>query len=179
VGEAENGNDLLYIYQKQQPEFILTEITLRGKSGFDVVKTLNEQKSKTRVVFYTSQQNHYIVHKSKICGVYGYIYKNGNENELINSLCTVAQNIKVFPDISKNEHYLPKEKFYTGFELYEIRNVLTARELQVFIEFGRGLCINDVADILCVSRKTVELHQGNIKEKLLFKNTPELIKIDT
>ena len=53
---------------------------------------------------------------------------------------------------------------------------ITDRELEVFNLIAKGNSIKEIADILCLSKKTVETYQTHLKEKLNLPTATELRK---
>jgi DNA-binding NarL/FixJ family response regulator len=53
---------------------------------------------------------------------------------------------------------------------------LTAREREVLKLIAEGNTNQDIAELLCLSRKTVETHRGNIMEKLNLHKVTDLVK---
>jgi len=51
---------------------------------------------------------------------------------------------------------------------------LSDREFEIFALLGRGVPVKQIAAQLLISGKTIEAHQGKIKEKLGFKTAREL-----
>jgi DNA-binding NarL/FixJ family response regulator len=52
---------------------------------------------------------------------------------------------------------------------------LSDRELEIFELFGQGLSVRQIADKLHRSPKTIESHRENIKTKLKFSSSTELL----
>jgi len=53
--------------------------------------------------------------------------------------------------------------------------VLSEREIQILEWICRGLSAHEIADKLCLSRRTVEKHRANILEKTNCRNTAQLV----
>jgi two-component system response regulator NreC len=53
---------------------------------------------------------------------------------------------------------------------------LTAREREVLKLISEGNTNQDIAELLCLSRKTVETHRGNIMDKLKLHKVTDLVK---
>jgi DNA-binding CsgD family transcriptional regulator len=49
---------------------------------------------------------------------------------------------------------------------------LTARELQISALIKEGKTSKEIAEILCIAKKTVDYHRANIRRKLSLENTP-------
>jgi DNA-binding NarL/FixJ family response regulator len=55
-------------------------------------------------------------------------------------------------------------------------DILSNRELEVFIMLGKGLSTHKIASALHLSSKTVDTHRDNIKKKLGLQDSFELIQ---
>ncbi|HEY4491045.1 MAG TPA: helix-turn-helix transcriptional regulator, partial [Acidobacteriota bacterium] len=53
--------------------------------------------------------------------------------------------------------------------------LLSDRELEIFRWIGQGMGTRQIADILCLSIKTVETYRDHIKTKLNLKSSYELV----
>ncbi len=53
---------------------------------------------------------------------------------------------------------------------------LTPRELEVIKQIAEGLTSEEIAEILVISKKTVDRHRANILEKLGMRNRVELTR---
>jgi DNA-binding CsgD family transcriptional regulator len=58
-------------------------------------------------------------------------------------------------------------------------NVLTARELEVFVMLGHGMGIPEIAKTLFRSPKTIERHKTAIAKKLSLKSQAEMVRVVT
>jgi two-component system invasion response regulator UvrY len=54
---------------------------------------------------------------------------------------------------------------------------LSRREFQIFCKFAEGLSVQEIADELSLSTKTVANYQTQIKEKLGINTTADLVKL--
>jgi DNA-binding CsgD family transcriptional regulator len=57
------------------------------------------------------------------------------------------------------------------------RELLTRRECEVLLKIIAGASNKEIGGALGISRRTVEVHRANIKEKVAAKNTADLIRI--
>ncbi len=53
---------------------------------------------------------------------------------------------------------------------------LTDREFEIFQMIGQGQDTRTIAERLCLSNKTVEVHRANIKQKLECRSSAELVR---
>jgi DNA-binding NarL/FixJ family response regulator len=63
-----------------------------------------------------------------------------------------------------------------GADAGEPHEALTVREREVLKLIAEGNTNHEIADILCVSKKTVESHRANIMRKLDLHDVTELVK---
>ncbi len=54
---------------------------------------------------------------------------------------------------------------------------LTTREFEVFRLIAKGLSVNDIANLLSISHKTVATYQTRLKRKLNIQSPIDLVKI--
>ena len=54
--------------------------------------------------------------------------------------------------------------------------VLSDRELEVFQAIGRGMTVKEIAAVLHLSSKTVDVHRDHIRDKLGIRSSTELIR---
>ena len=62
---------------------------------------------------------------------------------------------------------------------FDLVLTLSAREFEVFVELGRGQRTTEIAELLFLSRKTVETHVANSIAKLGVKHSPGLRALAT
>ncbi len=60
-------------------------------------------------------------------------------------------------------------------ELLNPVNVFGIREKQILYHLAKGKQSKEIADILFISKHTVDTHRRNMLRKAMLKNTPELI----
>ena len=178
TGIAQEGNELLFKMRENYFDVLILDLAMPGLSGLDILNHIKASKVYYKILFYSAFNNPMIVYKCKKLGARGFVHKNGNPYLIFPAVVDVYNNKKVFPDLSEVETELSNEDiFFTGFEYNEIKNILTKRELEIFLKFGDGETITEIEDHLFISRKCVEYHQTNIKYKLHLKNHTQLIGI--
>lgn len=76
---------------------------------------------------------------------------------------------KIRYKINRNYRYSPKTKLSKGIP------ELTLREMAIANEVCNGYSLREIADIICVSEKTVKFHLTNIYRKLGLRGKSDLI----
>ncbi len=93
VGQAENGKLALDFLKDHAVDVILCDIMMPVMTGLDLAKALNENKSKTRVIFFSGYKDFDYAQKALEYGVNSYILKSTNYNELIRVFSKVKRDL--------------------------------------------------------------------------------------
>ncbi len=173
-GEADNVTTALELIQQLNPDIIIIDITLRGSSGLDLIRTLRKSPIETPILTLSMHDETAYAHRALRAGANGFIMKNQASKEIVSAVRYVLS----------GEIYLSKEmtsavlrKFVPGkIQDAPIRTVdkLSNRELAVLEMLGRGNSSRIIAETLGVGIATVDTYRARIKEKLNLQNTFEL-----
>ncbi|MBI1343676.1 MAG: response regulator [Terrimonas sp.] len=168
TGHAMNAESCLAFLKQQQPDVILMDISLPGKSGIELCKEIKEKYPSVFVIGLSTFNQQSFISKMMDSGASGYILKNATAAEIMEALETVM----------KGKVYLSHEaadslKNRAGMAV----PVLTRREKEILALIAEGLTNNEIAQRLFVSPTTVDTHRKNLLLKLDAKNTAALVRI--
>ena len=174
VGEAEDGLAAITCAQNSQPDLLLLDLSMPKMNGLSAIKDIKRVSPKTKILALTVyDQDEYILEAFR-SGADGYCLKDTKHDELISAMKTVLSGKRYFsPGISEKvlEGYLEGKKTLKSKSLWE---TLTPREREVLKLVGEGYKNKKIAELLCLSEKTVEKHRANIMAKLNLHNTAAL-----
>jgi len=168
LGHASNGDSCAAFLQQQQPDVLLLDINLPGRSGIDICREVKEKYPNMFVLALSTSNQQSFVQKMMANGASGYVLKNATQQELLEAIRTVVRGKTYF---SQGAATVLKSK------PVEDGPVVTRRELEVLQLLADGLTNNEIADRLFVSYTTVDSHRKSLISKLGAKNTAELIKL--
>ena len=167
MGHASNAESCLAYLQQHQPDIILMDINMPGKSGIDLCKEVKEKYSSTFVIGLSTFNQQSFIHKMMENGASGYVLKNATQSELMEAITTVA----------KGKTYLSDE---AAAALRKVETpaipLITRREKEVLELIAEGLTNGEIAEKLFISNATVDTHRKNLLIKFQTKNTASLIK---
>jgi len=152
------------VIQQQRPDVVLIEPFLENRDGIRWIKDLAAEFPGTRILIVSRQSERTYAERALYAGASGYWMKNSSAEELMHALETVlAGEIYASPAITS----LAVQKF-GGRERSVPRGLgaLSDRETTVFSLIAAGHGAGQIAKELGISRKTVETHFENIKQKL-------------
>ena len=170
VGEASNANEALSIIKELDPDVVIMDISMPGKSGLDVLKDLKVMKKKYRILILSMHPEDRFAIRALKAGAAGYLTKESAPDELVKAIRTVltgrkyvskALAEKLADILSDDMDKLPHEQ-------------LSDREYEVFIKIASGKKATDIAAEISISVHTVNTYRARILEKLSMNSNVEL-----
>jgi two-component system response regulator NreC len=174
LAEAANGEQALEKVRELKPDILLLDISMPKVSGLDIIERVKRASSKTKIIMITVHKLGAYVLKAMRAGVNGYINKDNVAEELIPALSRVASGSSYLGAAISN--YLsefmqePKKKEMPKGE------ILNEREQDVLRLVAEGKTAKEIAEVLFLSRRTVENYKNSILKKLNLHKTSDLIK---
>lgn len=168
MGHASNADSCLAFLRNNQPDVILMDISMPGKSGIELCKEVITDYPAIRIIALSTFNQGSYINKMLESGADGYLLKNASKEEILEALNAVVRGKKylsfeVASSIRSNHgHEVP---------------VLTRREKEVLELIAEGLTNLEIAAQLFISVTTVDSHRKNLLAKLQAKNTAALVKI--
>jgi len=166
VAEAEDGREAVSLALQCQPDVVLMDISMPQMNGLEATRQIVNQAPDSKVLVITASRNESLLEQLMDAGAAGFVLKTGDTDELLVAVRTVLQ----------GKRYISQ-----GLEGRERSGVtrletLTAREREVLQLIGEGRTNREIADQLCLSVKTVEVHRARIAEKLGVRGRSLLVK---
>jgi DNA-binding NarL/FixJ family response regulator len=173
-GEAENAAEALNLLSASEPDLMLIDITLPGKSGLELIKDVKAMRPNLAMLVISMHDESLYADRVLRAGARGYITKHEGGDKLIGAIRQVLRG-KIYVSESMSAHIL--EIFSGGQATGDRTSIqnLSDREFEVFQALGEGLSSHEIAKKLHLSAKTVDAHRANIKTKLKINTTAELI----
>lgn len=172
AGEAENSGELFDRISKEQYDIALIDISIMGRSGFDVLKDLKMEKPKLPIIVLSTYPEEQYAIRAIRGGASGYITKDSPPDELIAALRKVSQGRKYIS--SSIAEMLASE--VDAFSTKAPHEKLSNREYQIMLMLASGKMVGEIAGELCLSVKTISTYRARILEKMKMKKNPELTR---
>lgn len=176
VAEAQDGEAALQHIEQQRPDVVVLDIDMPKKDGFDVVRTMEQRKLSSGVVFLTMHKDEELFNGAMNLGVRGYVLKESAFSELVDGLKAVAGGGHfVSPSLSTflmNRRKRHQELVVERPGMME----LTTAERRVLELIAAGMSTSDLARELSVSVRTVENHRAHICSRLNLHGRDALLR---
>jgi len=174
-GEAENASQALSALSTSKPDLVLVDISIPGRSGFELVKDIQAMHPEIPVLGLSMHDELLYAERLLRAGARGYIMKRERPEKLVEAIRHVlggntyvsekmaARILDAFSGHREPKGDVPLER-------------LTDREFEIFHLIGLGKSSQEIARDLHLSVKTVDTHRTNLKEKLKLKSTLQLTR---
>lgn len=170
--EAGSAEDALEMLRKSVPHLALVDLTLSGMSGLELVRRLTSSFPQLPALVISMHDERIYAERALHAGARGYIMKQEASDALVSAVRQILEG-KIY--ISEKEAANLMEKMTPSGQVpHSPLSSLTAAEFDVFQHLAEGLNVNDIAQRIGRSIKTVESHRTNIRRKLGFRNSHEL-----
>ena len=176
AGEAEDGRQALEKVKSLHPDVILLDIAMPHLSGLEVISLIRGAAPETQVVVLSMHSKETYVQQVLSSGALGYVLKASPSTDILEAIRMAHRDEYFLSSRLKAEvigKYLKTKRSTPALRGYDL---LTEREQQVFRLVAQGHSTSQIADILCVSPKTVEKHRTSLMNKLGVHDRLELLK---
>jgi DNA-binding NarL/FixJ family response regulator len=176
VGEAANGQEALEKVCRLAPEVVLMDLAMPGLDGIEATQQLNRENPDVKILALTQYDHKEYILSIVKAGALGFIPKKAAAGELLTAIRTVHQGDSfLYPSITKTliEDYLRKAKPLRGRDPYES---LSARQKELLRLVAEGCSVQETADSLGVSAKTIRSYLNSVMKRLELHNRTELVK---
>jgi len=170
IGDAESGEQALQLVKLKPPDVVLLDMKMPGIDGWEVTRRLKKSHPLVKVIAVTALCAEPLPTRVLQLGAMGYLTKESGAEEMAAAIRKVA----------KGEKYLSAEiaqkMAISSLEAPKVSpfDSLSEREMQVMLMITQGMNVQDIADRLFLSSKTVNGYRYRMFEKLCVKNDVEL-----
>lgn len=174
VAEADNASQALHAMANRNFDLILLDISLPDKNGVELIKDIQALKPGLPVLVVSMHDELLYAERVLRAGGRGYIMKQEGGKKFLQAIRQVlAGGIYVSEKMSARilEGFSGR---HTATAAAPVQR-LSDREFEVFQLIGRGKGTRDIAELLHLSVKTVEVHRANLKKKLELKTAHDLV----
>lgn len=173
IGEAADGQAALELAEQLRPDVIVMDIAMPVMDGLEATRRLMQGHPEMRVLILTQHDNREYVFSLLQAGAAGYVLKKAGGAEVAAAIRSIYREGAFLPPAIAREvmeRYIKQPQEETS------RPHLTEREKEVLRLIAEGKSNKEIAELLCLSIKTVAAHRANIMDKLDIHSRTELVK---
>jgi len=172
INAVATGESLIKELKNEQPEVLLLDISLPGRSGLEVLKQVKLIYPEIAVLILSMYPEDQFAIRMLKAGASSYLNKDTAPDILVEAIRTIA----------KGGEYISKEvtNLLVGEVLRENEvlphQVLSDREYEVLLLIGQGHSITDISNKLLLSVKTISTYRTRLMIKLEITSNADLVK---
>ncbi|HBC6257507.1 TPA: response regulator [Proteus mirabilis] len=159
VSESGNAQEAITTAKQLNPDLIMMDLHLQGRSGIDIIRSLRRCGLTSYVLVLSISDSRNDVYAALDAGANGYLLKECELDMLLLSLRKAVVGRPVYSE--KVWQYIQLRQNYS-----DPLSTLTKRELDVLQEVAVGMKNKQIAENLFISEETVKVHIRNILKKL-------------
>ncbi len=175
VAEASDGDEAVERALSEDLHLAILDISMPRKTGLQAAREITQRKPEIRVLMLSMHDNEQYLFEAIKAGASGYVLKSAVDRDLVEACrATMRGEPFLYPAGVRalmREHV---ERARSGDAV--ATDVLTPREEEIVKLIAEAHTNDEIADMLVISKKTVERHRANILEKLGMRDRVELTR---
>ena len=171
--EASDGKGIMqHLHSSSEFDIVLMDMNMPGISGINLIEYIKAIRKDLRLLVFSMNNDPGMILRALKAGAGGYISKNQNPEILIEAIRKVAGGGMFIDPLLAEQLVFNKMLGEQNDRLADLSN----REVEVYRLLVAGKSINEIADTLIISNKTVSSHKKNLMEKMHFSSMSELVR---
>lgn len=172
VGDAKSGEEAVTKARVLVPDVVLMDVKMPGMGGLEATKKLRQINPEVKIIAVTACDDSLYPTRLMQAGAVGYVTKGAEFTEITDAINKVIRGDLYMSNAIAQQ--LALKNFAGEADTSSPFEKLSQRELQTAMLIANGQKVQDIADIFCVSPKTVNSYRYRIFEKLDINSDVEL-----
>jgi DNA-binding NarL/FixJ family response regulator len=171
VGAVGDGHELMEAAKRLRPDLIVTDLSMPGLSGLDVLTRLRAEHIDSKVIVLTMHNDPDLATRAMRAGASAFLLKNSAGEELLDAIHQAVEGrMYLTPTLTRG--VIERMAVSPG----QSEPELTSRQRDVLRLILEGRRMKEIATTLQLSARTVETHKYQMMQTLGVSSTAELIK---
>jgi two-component system response regulator NreC len=172
AGVAEDGEEAVALTRESEPDVVLMDLVMPGKSGIEGMPAVLAAVPTAKVLVLSMQDDPRYVREAFAAGASGYVLKEAADSELVTAVRAVAG----------GDHYVHPSlgaRMVAADAAAAVRagaDPLSEREHEVLRLLALGHTNQEIAALLFISVRTAETHRAHVLQKLGLSSRAELVR---
>lgn len=175
AAEASDVGEAIGLVDRVPVDLVLTDLTLPGRGGLELIKDLHVLRPELPVVVLSMHDEELYAERVIRAGARGYLMKEAGGERVLEAVRQVLDG-RIYLSAAMTTSLLSGLGGHGAEHSRSPFARLTDREMEVFQLVGKGKSTREIALLLNVSPKTVDVHRGHIKAKLELGDNTSLIR---
>lgn len=172
VAEAVDGGQVLDAVRAGGLDLVLLDMTMPGVSGVSLISRIRAQDGAPPILVLSMHNEAQIARRALAAGAAGYLTKDSHPHILLAAMHKVAAGGRFIDPVLAEKMVFE----IGGAEQRPPHELLSDREFHILRLLVRGRSVNEVAEELAISNKTVSTHKARLMQKMGFDNNSEMVR---
>jgi DNA-binding NarL/FixJ family response regulator len=176
VADAADGAEAVRRALEDDVDLAILDVAMPRTTGIQAAAELRKRKPELRLLMLSMYDSEQFLFQSLRAGASGYVLKSDADHHIVEAVRrTMRGQSFLYPSAISAlvRDYL--ERARRG-DVGERDELLTARELEVVKLVAEGRTSDEIAELLVISRRTVDRHRANILEKLELRDRVDVTR---
>ena len=176
VGEAQDGDAAIALVADVQPDVLVLDVNMPGKSGLDVTRELRAAGVSVRILILSMHDEPEYVLQAVRSGADGYVLKDVSPAELRDAVRAVYEGREYFTAQVSQQLSVGLREEIEEQQLRTRLDSLTPREKEVLLLVAEGHTNREAGGELDISPRTIETHRERVMDKLRVRTVAGLTR---
>lgn len=176
IEEAANGLEAVLKAEKNMPDIVVMDYDMPIYNGIYGTRELLKLNPSLPVLLLSMFRDKDHILEAIHAGVKGFVSKDAQIEEVMDAIRALHEGRNWFKGNIAETLISDWINNLKGQPRKEADQVLTIREIEIVKLFAEGNSSTEIATILSISNRTVQVHKANIFKKLGINNNTQLIK---
>lgn len=154
-----NGISCANYLLKNNPDLAILEINMPGLNGLEILSFCRKHRLRTKVIILTMSRSVSIYQEALRKGAMGYLIKNQRLDDILKCITVVLEG-KVFIGAGLHHQLVEQQEERVMLEQF------SPTEKRILRLIADNRTSKEIADLLFVSKRTVDAHRNNINHKI-------------
>ena len=176
IGEARDGRAAIASVCALHPDVLVLDVSMPEMNGLEAAQILRDKAPGTAVVALTRFSDEAYVTEFMRAGGIAYVLKQSSSRELIDAIRAAASGKQYLDSALGTRISIGMKRATTTTTTTTTTSRITERETEVLRMMALGHSNKEIASVMDVSVKTVEVHKANAMRKLGLRGRIDVVR---
>jgi len=172
AGSVKNASEAINELSGHPVDVVILDVNMPGRSGLDIIKDIKKLQPKAAVLMLSMYSEERFAIRALKAGASGYLTKDMATEEVITAIRIIHSGRRyitaTLAESMANNLQETSEK--------NPHDCLSDREFEVMCMIGAGKSVNEIAEVLSLSSRTVSTYRSRILIKMNLPNTSRIMQ---